>query len=116
MQAYRGPDRRKHPRLVINFVVSYRVKEIPDNCDLSQTKNVSQGGMLLTTNRRFHPGTQLAMSIRFPFVSQRINLTGEVVDSREVVRDLIYETRLRFIGVDEEFFKKLGDFIQKHLK
>jgi Tfp pilus assembly protein PilZ len=92
------------------------VKQIPDNYDLTQTKNVSQGGILLTTNRKFEKGTQLAMTIRFPFITQRIELTGEVVDSKEVVRDLIYETRIKFLDLDEEFFKKLGNFIQQHLK
>jgi hypothetical protein len=91
------------------------VKQIPDNYDLTQTKNVSQGGILLTTNRKFEKGTQLAMTIRFPFITQRIELTGEVVDSKEVVRDLIYETRIRFFDLDEDFFKKLSKFVQQQL-
>jgi c-di-GMP-binding flagellar brake protein YcgR len=114
MKEYTGPERRHYQRLDANFVVSYRVKQIPDNYDLTQTKNVSQGGMLLTTNRKFEKGTQLAMTIRFPFVRERIEVTGEVVDSREVVRDLIYETRLQFIDLKEEFFKELGEFVHKH--
>ncbi|MBU2102022.1 MAG: PilZ domain-containing protein [Candidatus Omnitrophota bacterium] len=116
MEKYGGSERRKFPRFSANFVVSYRVKEVPDGYDLSQTKNVSQGGILLTTNRKFEKGTLLAMSIRFPFVAKRIEVTGEVVDSREVVRDLIYETRINFRDLDTEFFRELGEFVQGHLK
>lgn len=116
MGNYTGPERRKHSRVDANFVVSYRIKEIPDNYDLSQTKNISQGGMLLTTNKEFGRGTYLAMTIRFPLVPHKIEVTGEVVDSKEVVRDLIYETRIKFLDLDEEFFRKLGEFITENLK
>ena len=116
MEKYGGSERRSSPRFSASFVVSYRVKEIPDGYDLSQTKNVSQGGILLTTNRKFDKRTLLAMSIRFPFVAKRIEVTGTVIESREVVRDLIYETRIHFLDLDTEFFRELGEFIQGHLK
>jgi len=116
MEEYGGPEKRKHPRLEANFVVSYRIKEPMGSYDLSQTKNVSQGGILLTTNRIFDKGIQLVMNIRFPLVPHKIEVTGEVVDSKEIVRDLIYETRIKFLDLDEGFFKELGEFIKKKLK
>lgn len=116
MSEYSGPEKRKHPRLSANFVISYRIKEMVDGYDLSQSKNVSQGGILLTTNRLFSKGTFLAMTIRFPLIPQKIEVTGEVVHSREVVRDLIYETRIKFLDLDEDFFQKLGEFIRENLK
>ncbi|MDD3297032.1 MAG: PilZ domain-containing protein [Candidatus Omnitrophica bacterium] len=113
---YSGPERRKFSRMDANFVVSYRIKEFPDGYDLTQTKNVSQGGILLTTNKVFDKGTFLAMTIRFPLVPQKIEVTGEVIASKEIVRDLIYETRIKFLDLDEEFFQKLGEFIEENLK
>jgi len=113
MEKYTGPEKRKHQRVGGNFVVSYRVKKIPDYYDLSQTKNVSQGGLLLTTNKQFEAGTQLAMTIRFPFVEERIETTGEVVHSKEVVKGLIYETRIKFIDLSENFFIELGAFVKE---
>jgi hypothetical protein len=115
MDKYGGPERRKNPRLDVNFVVSYRLREVPDSADLSQTKNVSQGGMLITTNKKFAPGIHLAVTIRFPFVPQKIELTGEVIESREVVRELIYETRVKFINLDDGFLRELGEFIKERL-
>ena len=115
MTEYEGSERRKYSRMEAHFVVSYRVKQIPDGYDLSQTKNVSQGGMLLTTNKMFDLGIYLSMVIRFPLVPQKIEVTGEVIESKEVVKDLIYETRIKFLDLDEDFFKKLGQFITEHL-
>jgi len=112
----KGPERREHPRMRVNFVVNYRIQELLDSYDLSQTKDVSQGGALLTTNKPFEKDTHLTMNLRIPFVSQKIELEGKVIGSREVVRDLVYETRVSFIGLDENFFKKLGEFIKENLK
>lgn len=115
MEKFKGSERREHPRLNLNFVVSYRIHKAPENYDLTQTKNVSQGGLMVTTNRKFDKGTFLAITIRFPFIMQRIEVTGQVVESREVVRSLIYETRVMFLDLDKDFFKKLGDFIEKKM-
>lgn len=116
MDKYTGSERRKFPRANANFVVSYRLKHYPGTYDLSQTKNVSQGGMLITTNKKFDNGVQLAMTIRFPFVEQKIEVVAEVMDTREVVKGLIYETRLKFVNLPEGFFKELGDFIKELLE
>ena len=115
-QEFNGEEKRKHSRMNINFVVSYRIKEKDENFDLSQTKNISQGGMLLTTNKIFDKDTLLSMIMRFPLIPHKIEVTGVVVDSKEIVRDLIYETRLQFIDLDEDFFTKLGQFIRDNLK
>jgi len=115
MEKYSGPEKRKFPRVIANFVVSYRLKDRSDNYDLSQTKNISQGGLLLTTNKKFDKGTQLAMTIRFPFIDQRIEVTGQVTDSKEIVKGLIYETRIKFCDLSPEFFKELGDFMKELL-
>ncbi|MCF7887369.1 MAG: PilZ domain-containing protein [Candidatus Omnitrophica bacterium] len=116
MEKYNGPERRKHPRLNANFIVSYRITEPPSDFDLSQTKDVSQGGLFLTTNRSFDRGTLLAMTIRFPFAPEKLKLTGQVVTSYEKVKGLLYETHIRFENSDEEFLKNIGNFIKKRVK
>ena len=109
-------ERRKFPRLSANFVVSYKIKKILDDYDFSQTKNIGQGGVLLTTNRKFETGTQLALLVKFPFLPQRLEILGTVVDSKEISKDLIYETRLAFSDTDKKFLKDLGTFIGKRLR
>lgn len=116
MEKYNGPERRECPRLNASFIVSYRVKEPPSDFDLSQTKDVSEGGLLLTTNKAFELGTILVMTLRFPFVSEKIEVEGQVVSSDEKVKNLIYETHIKFKGSDEAFLKKIGEFVKKELK
>jgi hypothetical protein len=108
-------ERRRYPRLSANFVTSYKIKQIPNEFDLSQTKNVGQGGVLLTTNRKFTPGTLLTLMVKFPFVQQRLEVSAIVVDSKEVAKNLIYETRLSFSDLDKKFFQELGEFIGERL-
>jgi hypothetical protein len=116
MQKYGGRDRRKKPRTDANFVISYHLQREDANYDLTQTKNVSQGGMLLTTNRKFEKGTRLDMTMQFPFLDDKIQVVGEVVGSKEVLKDLIYETRLMFYGLKGQYSEKLANFVKEHTK
>lgn len=116
MTEYEGYEKRECPRIDVNFIISYRIKEDIDNFDLSQSKDVSQGGMLLTTNKAFDKGTNLVMTIRFPFLTKKIEVLGEVVDSIVVVRNLIYNTRIKFFGLEELLTRELEDFILKYKK
>lgn len=113
---YNGPDRRKHPRVDGRFIVSYRMLEDIDNADISQTKNVGMGGMLLTTNKKFEPNTNLALEIRLPFDPSPIVLIGRVVDSTEITKNLIYDTRLMFFSVDERHKKIISETVGYYLK
>jgi len=98
---YSGAERRRQPRIKGRFIVSYRILDEVNNVDITQTKNLCLGGMLLTTNKKFHSGTNLAIEIRLPFEHDPIMLIGKVVDSLEVTKDLIYDTRLEFLAIDE---------------
>jgi len=113
---YAGPERRKQPRICARFIVSYRVLEEEDAVDISQTKNMGLGGMLLTTNRVFEGGTKLALEIRLPFDPNPIMLVGKVLESREIIKDLIYDTRLEFLTVDEKHRKVMLDTVSYYLK
>jgi len=110
---YSGVERRRSERIHARFVVSYRILEEVDNVDITQTKNLSLGGMLLTTNRSFPEGTHLALEIRLPFDRNPIIIVGRVLESREISKDLIYDTRLIFLAIDEKhrsIIKETVDF------
>jgi len=113
---YTGPERRKHPRIIAKFVVSYRIREDIDGYDISQTKNLGEGGMLLTTNKEFEPGTVLVLSMRLPFVSEPINIFGQVLESKKIVQDLIYDTRIMFIDIKENEKEAINKIVDFHLK
>lgn len=116
MLSFNGIEKRKGPRINKNFVVSYRIYGEADNIDISQTRNVSEGGMLLTTNRIFDVGTILAIEIKLPFMSSPIRLLGKILESKEIARNLIYETRLLFTYMDDEskeFVKNTVNYFSK---
>src|SRR3989338_4004775 len=113
---YTGSERRKHPRVAGKFVVSYRVKAEVGNYDITQTRNLSLGGMLLTTNRNFSPGTILAIDVRLPFFIDAISFTGKVLDSKEVVKELIYDTYIQFLDIDSKAEGIVKDTVGYYLK
>lgn len=116
MTNYSGPERRKGPRVSGRFIVSYRVLEEIDNVDISQTKNLGLGGMLLTTNVQFNPGVNLALEIRLPFDPNPIMLIGKVLESKEITKHLIYDTRLVFLAVDDRHVKIINDTVRYYSK
>lgn len=114
--AYGGSEKRTSPRISVRFIVSYRVVEEDVTLDISQTKNLSLGGMLLTTNTQFKPGTNVALEMRLPFDPNPIRAVGKVIESREITKGLIYDTRIQFLSVDEKHKKIMGDTISHYLK
>jgi hypothetical protein len=116
MVSYEGPERRKHQRIMARFVVSYRIMDEQNNLDITQTKNMGLGGMLLTTNRSFALGTNLALEIRLPFDPNPIMMIGRVVESREVTKDLIYDTRIAFLAIDERHRKVISQTVDYYSK
>jgi hypothetical protein len=113
---YTGPEKRRHPRVKARFIVSYRILDEVDNVDISQTKNLSLGGMLLTTNKQFSIDTNLALEIRLPFDPNPIMIIAKVLDSREISKDLIYDTRLIFLAVDERHRKVIEETVDYYIK
>ena len=113
--AYRGHERRKHPRITAHFIVSYRVLKDEESLDVSQTKNLSLGGMLLTTNKPFPEGTHLALEVRLPFDPDPITLVAKVLESHKVIEGLIYDTRLSFLSIDEKHKKKIFKTVSYYL-
>ncbi|MCX5697508.1 MAG: PilZ domain-containing protein [Candidatus Omnitrophica bacterium] len=113
---YIGPERRSNPRVNGRFIVSYRVLDENESIDITQTKNLSLGGMLLTTNRYFEAGTNLALEIRLPFDPNPIMLIARVVDSQEITKNLIYDTRLTFLAIDERHRKVMSQTVNYYLK
>jgi Tfp pilus assembly protein PilZ len=113
---YTGPERRKYPRINARFIVSYRVLGEPENIDITQTKNVGLGGMLLTTNRQFKVGTNIALEIRLPFDPNPIMIIGKVLESHEITKNLIYDTRLFFLAIDEKHKGIVKQTVDYYLK
>jgi hypothetical protein len=113
---YGGVEKRKYPRANGRFIVSYRVIPNNNNADISQSKNLSLGGMLLTTNCQFSPGTNLALEIRLPFDPDPIMTIAKVLESKEITKGVIYDTRLVFLAIDEKHRKVIGETVDYYLR
>jgi hypothetical protein len=72
--------------------------------------------MLLTTNKQFSIDTNLALEIRLPFDPNPIMIIAKVLDSREISKDLIYDTRLIFLAVDERHRKVIEETVDYYIK
>lgn len=114
--SYEGLERRKHSRINARFIVSYRILEEVDDIDISQTKNLSLGGMLLTTNRKFPAGVNVALEIRLPYDKNPIMIVAKVLESREITKDLIYDTRLLFLAIDKRHKGIIKQTVDYYLK
>ncbi len=112
MQSQPAQDRRQHPRREASLVVSYRPEDPTAGYGIAQTRNISQGGMLLTTARAFAPGAVLAIRIGLPFRCSPSFVSGTVqaVESRDLVQRQLDETRLRFVELDTWSTRIIGEF------
>jgi hypothetical protein len=72
--------------------------------------------MLLTTNRQFQPGAHLAIEIRLPFDIHPIMIIAKVLESREITKDLIYDTRLLFLAIDDHHKNIVDQTVSYYLK
>lgn len=114
MDEYNGSEKRRHKRLDAHFVVSYRATDPISDFDLSQTKDISQGGVFITTSKKFEKGAGLAMIIRIPFAPYKIELIGQVVGSEG--KGSNYQTHVMFKDADQDFIKNIESFIEEQLK
>ncbi len=96
-------ERRRYVRINASFVLSYIdvTPELSKN-DITQTRNISLGGILITTDKQIAVGTVLKLKLKIPAAPTDVEVKVEVVDSKEKVKDLLYETRGRFLALKDE--------------
>ena len=109
----KNTEKRKFPRVDARFVISYRIIEEDKITDLTQTKNLSLGGMLFTTMENFPTGTQLAVEMRVPVDRDPVKIIGKVIDSCKVTKGTIYNTRIEFLSVDDKHADKIKETIKR---
>jgi len=90
-------EKRKYTRINKNFILSYYDLNDPlHRRDSSQLKNLSLGGLCLITSKIYTAGTRLGLELKTPFLSEFIQLKGTILESKEKIKGIIYETRLNF--------------------
>ena len=110
-------ERRKFTRIDASYMVSYTdVTHGEPRSDLSQTKNISMGGILFITDREYSPGTVLRVRLRIPDAPDYINAKVQVVISRQKIKGMMYDTSVKFIAVREEDREVIRKLIESRLK
>ncbi|UCD14819.1 MAG: PilZ domain-containing protein [Candidatus Omnitrophota bacterium] len=114
MENSEDQEKRKYFRIDASYVVSYRARKVSPDYNISQTKNISQGGAVFTTNRAFVKGMFITLVMKLPFLpGEKLKVEAEVVDSKKLGENL-YDTRVKFIGLSEDLLQKFGKFIEKN--
>lgn len=111
-------ERRRYVRIKGNFVLSYKdITTQEAKSDISQTKDISVGGLLFTSQQKFSPGTLLKLKLRLPDTPDYINVKVEVVASRQLVKNVMYDTRAKFVKIDDkhkDYIRKIIDYNLKN--
>ncbi len=107
-------ERRQFIRISGNFVVSYiDVTTKEAKSDITQTRNISAGGILFTTDKKFPAGAMLRVKLKLPDTPDYIDIKVRVVGSHQLVKGILYDTRVKFIRIREEdraFIRKMVDY------
>jgi c-di-GMP-binding flagellar brake protein YcgR len=112
-------ERRNYERIKRHFVVTYKVRGKEEKPEVSQIKDISEGGMFFTTSKNYLAGTILEVKLKTPISSLGINLLAKVIESEEVAPQLIYNTRVAFLQMDtlsKSLLKETVDFFIRKIK
>ena len=109
-------EKRKYKRFKKHFLLRYFDIRTPHlKMELTQLKNISQGGMCFVTAQPFEEGTKMGVEMNTPFLTNATVLEGVVRGCNEKVKNMIYETRLEFDNLNTEasvVLDKLMDFFK----
>jgi len=96
-------ERRRFVRINANFVVSY-IDVTPEmsKSNITQTKNIGLGGILITTDREVAAETVLKVKLKIPTAPAYVEVKIKVLDCKEKIKDLLYEIRGRFVVLKDE--------------
>jgi len=95
-------EKRKFKRIDGNYVVSYApIKGEDLKSDVSQTKNLSEGGLLFISDRKFEKDTILKIKLRLPEFSDYVIVKAQVIDSIQRAKGSMNETRVMFVEIDQ---------------
>lgn len=96
-------ERRKHPRVTKHFIITYYDEKIENaQHNVSQLKNISQGGICFSSCVPYAAGAQLKILIKTPYLAETLNAQGIVVDCIERIPNVIYEIHLKLEHLNEE--------------
>ena len=111
-----GNDRRRSPRMNVAIDLNYHVLGVIDNIEFAKTTDSSLAGFLLRTKDEIKRGVCLVIEIPWPSRLTPIRLLGRVVESRHTNDSSAFDTRLEFLGMNDETRGIVKKLIEHYLE
>ncbi|MBP6343169.1 MAG: PilZ domain-containing protein [Candidatus Omnitrophica bacterium] len=112
-----GSERRKYVRVDRNFILTYYDKNAPQvKNEITQLRNISKGGLCFVSTKAFPVSIELFVEMRTPFTTGTVLFEGVVLESRERIKNLIYDVRLEFRNLQPPAIEILEKIEQYGLK
>lgn len=113
-----GTDRRKYIRIPYEAVLRYKLR--PEKGSKKKlfldaaSKNISSGGILMTTKEHFAAGTLLEVELDIPSLEgySTVTITGQIVRSKETQGGKMYENGVSICKIKEEDRDMLEQFLE----
>jgi hypothetical protein len=90
-------ERRLFVRIKKHYIIRFYQKDNPSlKYEASQIENISKGGLCFTSTIPFDIGANLAIELRTPYVAEKVYIEGKVLESKEKIKGVIYQNRVKF--------------------
>ncbi len=111
-------EKRKYPRVDAKIKVAFRTGE---ELVEEYTRNISQGGIFLKTDRLLDPNAVLEIDMQLPGEKDEIKVVGKVrrlmvVSDPDHEGEHLYGVGIEFIDPDEEFKNRIKKLVDAELK
>ena len=100
---------RKHERIETHIVLFYKGL-YDEKFNSSQLLDISRSGMQFTTAKDYPPNTPIEINVLVPTsYPDKLNIKGIVLHSREKMKDMLYNTGIKFTENTPEITEEIND-------
>lgn len=109
-------EKRKFPRVDCTFQVSCQTfQENRSNFNSSRSRNISIGGILLSTNKQGRLGEDIIIKFMVPQYGHKVLARGRIVRIREL-KDGDFEIGVQFLNIRDKDIDQVSRFIQEKIR
>jgi len=100
-------ERRKFVRLNVELEVEYRILESLKDFKITQTEDVSEGGIRIMLPEKIEPRTHLEIAIKIPNESKPVFAIGRVVWTKSDVFGGVHMTGIQLVHIKQKDRERL---------
>ncbi len=108
-----GPEQRIHPRIPLQLLVQFRLKDI-DTFLREHAVNISSGGLFISSSTPHPNGTMIYLQIQLDNGQKLIEGLGRVVHVNLPSQDNP-GMGIEFVNIDEKSQQLINDIVEKRL-